>query len=354
MEPPLRALIEQAEFKESFRGYDRAQVDDALEQLASRAGKLETELTKALDRLATAESRARAEAEAEVEARIQAEVEAHMAAAEQPAPHEQENAEQVRLTIVMAQRTADAAIGEARAEAERLVAQAREEADRTVAGARADSARERDEARQRLLSEITELESVRDLLRQDAEVFEHHVGRQREQLSGVIEQLRRVLDDPDGLRAAPPPPKSEFTIPGGDEPAQLPLGVAEEGSSTDPPSEPSTDPWVAEPVEPEPAGGDSGDDAPSGDEPAGGGPAVAVDIEAEPLPVAAPAVASSPGRPGGGFDIEAAVDHAAPGAVACRASPVDRAVRRRSWPCATRPRTRLPHKPARPARPSAH
>ena len=48
MDQSLRTLIEQAEFKESFRGYDRAQVDDTLEQLATRAGKLETERPRPL------------------------------------------------------------------------------------------------------------------------------------------------------------------------------------------------------------------------------------------------------------------------------------------------------------------
>src|ERR1700709_2517535 len=125
MDPSLRTLIEQAEFKESFRGYDRAQVDDTLEGLATRAGKLESELAEASRRLADAETRIRAEAEAEIESQVQAKIAERGAAA--PVRNEEQDAEEVRLTLVMAQRTADAAIAEARTKAAELLDTARTE-----------------------------------------------------------------------------------------------------------------------------------------------------------------------------------------------------------------------------------
>lgn len=278
MDPSLRALIEQAEFKESFRGYDRAQVDDALEQLASRAGKLEAELIKATERMATMTSQARADAEAEVEPRVQAEIEARMAVA---APHEQEAAEEVRLTIVMAQRTADAAIREARAEADQLVAAAREEADRTIAEARADATREREDARQRLVGEIRELESARDALGGHVQALEHHVERQRDQVAAVVDHLRRLLDDPTGLHTDQAPSPPQITVP---EPEPSPDQQGPGGSD-------------AEPDQAAPsAGGETGAVGAEGDDGPGIDEASPADSPAVPVDDAAAAVVAPEGR----------------------------------------------------------
>lgn len=216
MDPSLRSLIEQAEFKESFRGYDRAQVDDTLEQLASRAGRLESEAAEATRRLQDAETRIRAEADAEVEARVQAKL---GAAGTAPVRNEQEDAEEVRLTLVMAQRTADAAIAEARVKAGELLDAARTEALRTTADVRSEVTQERQEGRKRLAGEVKDLEDVRGVLQGDIDTLNRHVKAEREQLSKAIDRLKALLEDPTAFRTATPPAPTPVVIP--DPPADL-------------------------------------------------------------------------------------------------------------------------------------
>ncbi len=213
MDPSLRALIEQAEFKESFRGYDRAQVDDTLEQLATRAGKLEKDLTEATSRLETAETR------------IRAELDTSKAGGATQVRNEQEDAEEVRLTLVMAQRTADAAIAEARVKADELLDAARTDALRATADARSESTRERREGRQRLETEVKDLEEIRAMLQGDVEALERHVDAEREQLTNAVDRLRQLLDDPAGFRTTPPPTPTPVTMP---EPPQEPEASEEE------------------------------------------------------------------------------------------------------------------------------
>jgi len=211
MDPSLRTLIEQAEFKESFRGYDRAQVDDTLEQLATRAGRLESEATDATRRLQDAEERIRAELDGEVEKRVQAKLASGDGIA--PVRSEQEDAEEVRLTLVMAQRTADAAIAEARVKAAELLDAARTEALRTTADARSESTRERQEGRKRLANEVKDLEGVRTVLQGDIDALQRHVKAEREQLSKAIERLRELLDDPAAFRTSSAPEPTPVVIP---------------------------------------------------------------------------------------------------------------------------------------------
>ena len=125
---------------------------------------------------------------------------------------EEEAAEEVRRTIIMAQRTADAAVREAREDAEKIVGSAKDQAETMVADAEAraealrteaeahaastreeteaEATRERREARQRLAAEIAELEAIRETLRTDVTVLERHVSEQRTQLSSTLDELR--------------------------------------------------------------------------------------------------------------------------------------------------------------------
>lgn len=211
MDPSLRTMIEQAEFKESFRGYDRAQVDDTLEGLATRAAKLESELAEASRRLGDAETRIRAEAEAEIESRVQAKIAEGGVAT--PVRNEEQDVEEVRLTLVMAQRTADAAIAEARSKAAELLDAARTEALRATADARSEATKERQEGRKRLAVEVEQLESVRSVLQIDITAMESYLEGQRKQLSEAIDRLRAVIDDPASLRPAKPPAATPVVIP---------------------------------------------------------------------------------------------------------------------------------------------
>jgi DivIVA domain-containing protein len=239
MELTLKRLLEQAEFTRAKRGYDANEVDDFLDRAVAMATKVEARLTQALE-----ESRGAPEPEgapepkgptpAEIEAEVDRRVKARLAEAP-PAPgpvpaappalaSEEETAEEVRRTIVLAQRTADAAVREARQDAARLLNEAKDraaalndEADNTLAAARLEMAREIDAerriAQERLAGEIGELEGAREALRSDITVLERYVGQQRNQLRTTVDDLQRLLDDPAGFRTAPEPALLDPVVP---------------------------------------------------------------------------------------------------------------------------------------------
>lgn len=281
MELTLKRLLEHAEFKKyRGKGYDPTEVDDFLDRAAAMAGKVEVQLTQALEKANSVEGGApvvtgvpEADVEAEVERRV-----AERLAASPAGPSEEESAEEVRRTIVMAQRTADAAVREAREDADKILAAANERATTLVADAEAraaaltseaeahasssreavdaEASAERRAARQRLAAEISELEGLREGLRTDVGVLERHVEEQRSQLGSTLAELQQILDDPSGFRMAPPPALSDAELPDFsdlDEPAAPAAPTAVEAL---PEPEPEPEPVVeVEPeavVEPEP------------------------------------------------------------------------------------------------------
>ncbi len=230
MELTLKRLLEQAEFAKAKRGYDADEVDEFLDRAVAMAAKVEVRLTQALEQAKGAGSAPGGPAPADVEAEVERRVQARLA--EQPAPDpdrpsgasEEEAAEEVRRTIVLAQRTADAAVREAREDAARLLDAAREraealtdEADNALTVARQEVARqmetERRVAQERLAAEVGELEGIREALRSDVTVLDRHVTEQRDQLRSSVGELQRVLDDPAGFRLAPTPALLDPDIP---------------------------------------------------------------------------------------------------------------------------------------------
>jgi len=215
-------VFDDIEFRERFRGYDPDEVDAFLEQVARSVQELDQKLKDALDRAEKAEARAREAGDAD---------------------------EALRRTLVLAQRTADAAVSEAEARAAALLAEAegkaataQSDADRqasTVRGeAEAYALRTREEAdadatakigdaetkasemladaerearegaedlRQRLRTEVSALEALREHLRTDAGRLEAHIAIQRQRVSATVEALQRITSDPEALREAPVP-----------------------------------------------------------------------------------------------------------------------------------------------------
>jgi len=247
MELHLKVLLEQAEFtKTRGGGYDRSEVDDFLDKSVAMAAKVETRLTELIDqnaKLGDGEAVAPAasgpsaeEVEAEIERRVAARLAESQAAGSTST--EDETAEKVRRTIVMAERTASEAIREAKEDAARLVDQATERANaltseteehaaslkaeseeraarltaeaeahaaKLTAEAQAEASNERQAARNRLALEISALEGSREALRSDVGILERHVEEQRTQLRSTVGELQRLLDDPAGFRLAPTP-----------------------------------------------------------------------------------------------------------------------------------------------------
>src|SRR5262245_48690347 len=115
-------LLTSVSFREQWRGYSQDEVDEFLERVSVAVGELQTRLRELSDRATEAERKLLDRSEQD----------------------------EVRRTLVLAQRTATQAVEEATAEAERLVSEAQaaasareEEADRRVAAVDAELA-ERD------------------------------------------------------------------------------------------------------------------------------------------------------------------------------------------------------------------
>ena len=118
-------------------------------------------------------------------------------------------------TLVLAKRTAEAAINEARGEASKLLTEARAEADRFVAEARARrdemmrEARDKAEAEfagqaEARRTEIGELDTAKKGLGDDLSILEGRLAEYRKNLSDVHSRLGQLLDDPDSLKSKPP------------------------------------------------------------------------------------------------------------------------------------------------------
>ncbi len=223
MELTLKRLLEQAKFTTyKGKGYESAEVDAFLDRAAAMAGKVEVQLTQAMDK-AKAPGGTTGPDPAAVEAEIERRVAERMAQ-RGGGGGEEEAAEEARRTLLMAQRTADAAIRDARSDAEKLMGDAEERANTLVAEAEARSqsirsegestaTKERNDARRRLAEEIHELEDVRESLRSDTETLERHVDEQRTQVGSAVAELQRLLDDPAGFRVAPVPTLRDPQVP---------------------------------------------------------------------------------------------------------------------------------------------
>ncbi len=205
-------VLHDVEFREAKRGgYHTQDVDEFLERLAVAVDRQEAQLREARQRVAAAEQRT-------------AEAERRAAEAELRGGGGSDADETLKRTLVLAQRTADAAIREAEEQAARMLASAEDEAHRLVSDAHDASAqayadaeeearRAQHEARTRVLAELQELEAGRELLRSDVELLEQHIEVQRERLRLTIRDLTALVEDPAALREALVPSLAEVTIP---------------------------------------------------------------------------------------------------------------------------------------------
>jgi len=195
-------VINEVEFHQKMRGYDPDEVDDFLERVAVAVGQLTERLHEAEGRAAQADRRA-----FELERKVREFDE------RSPTRDEDEDTDTIKRTLVLAQKTADAAVKEAKDEAQRTLTEAQQKADvlvndaqttseRLVSDAEIEARRTSEETRQRMADEIVALEAAREALKTDHGVIERHLDEQRLRLRGAIADLQQLLDDPEKLRAA--------------------------------------------------------------------------------------------------------------------------------------------------------
>lgn len=209
--------IRNVQFREKVRGYHPGDVDAFVASVAATVERLERQARETASRLAELETRASGAAEAE---------------------------DSLRRTLVMAQRTADMAMQEAREEAARVTAEAAAERERART--------EVEDLRTRLTHEVQEEARIererwseeRATLLADVAALEAHLQRERERLHIYFsDQLRRVEGGEPGLAEAPamryegaatatnPPPPPADDSPPGERAAAA--GVPASGDGTD-------------------------------------------------------------------------------------------------------------------------
>lgn len=288
MEPTPELSIDEVEFRTAFRGYACAEVDDYLERVAVGVTRLRTALADAEARAERAGREGPTDAEAG------------------PTTVPGDVARTAHRTLLLAQRTADAAVDEATAEAERLrreaeaeVAELRATVERSSEAARTEAAqstaeataesdrvrseaaqeaerlvavaveeadrlrREADEVRRReaeagrraLQDEMEALDRRRAALAADVELLDAHFHDRRVELGRTLGELTRTLDDPDLLRIPMPQGLSGVTVLAGDV-IDLTRGDVDADLPGDAPG--PTEPLpAAEPGDHEPSDGDA-------------------------------------------------------------------------------------------------
>jgi DivIVA domain-containing protein len=186
--------LRSSEIKDSWRGYDRDEVDDLLERAAVTIESLTQELQEAHSRPAPAAAAAPA---APAVAAPPADV---------PLPSSRDDADMLQRTLLMAQRAADDAVNEAQSRAKQMLEESEAKAQALVSDAEATARRIAEGERRRLEAELLDLSARREQLRADADALEQYVAGYRERIRSAIERDLAQL----GGEVEPPSPRPEL------------------------------------------------------------------------------------------------------------------------------------------------
>ena len=204
--PATPHLLTDVRFGVARKGYDPDEVDNFLEKVSDAVAQLQDKLRQATAEREAADARAANvnRIEARLQARI-AELEADLAAARAGAPaaaatiaavsrDAEAEAEAASSVLVMAQRTADSTVNEARAKAAALLTDAEAEAVRILGSARAQAE-----------ESLGDLERTRSEMLAENEALDSFLLEQRAVLAAGLARIQAVLDDPRALRVGAPP-----------------------------------------------------------------------------------------------------------------------------------------------------
>lgn len=192
--------VRSAGFRTVKKGYDQAEVDDFKEKVAAAIETAQNQAT-------AMEARARA-AVAKLQ-EVSQQVGSGSAGAS--GSGNDEDAETISRTLLLAQRTADTTVAQANADAESITVKARVDATTVIDNARAMADKLLDEARlearrsaegERIKAEneVQALLARRDFLLADVDQLEHHVDAQRERLRDAAVSLQELVERvPGGL-----------------------------------------------------------------------------------------------------------------------------------------------------------
>jgi DivIVA domain-containing protein len=228
-------LLLEAKFAPARRGYDMNEVDDFLERCAEGLDVLLARLRAEFDRAERAEAallehRASGGAAVAAEPTVEVTPEVEAVPVTQPVEPAPVRAEEPMRILIAAERTAEAAIADARAEAERIRAEAesvasttRSEAETLLARSRAEAEAEArkagDDARRSIESEVLALRQDRDVLAEDVRSLRSWLDVQRDRLRTTAQDLQRIVDDPEALGEVTAPAVLGDTAGSDDEPS---------------------------------------------------------------------------------------------------------------------------------------
>jgi cell division initiation protein len=221
--------VREVRFAEQWRGYRTDEVDEFVEQVAEAFDQLEARVRECSARAAEAERRLL----------------------------ERGPDEDLSRTLVLAQRTADAARREGQAEADALVGAARERARAMVEEAEARRARLDQEIEARMASGLHELTQRRAGLEADVAALRAYVDQHRRRLAAELQEQLAWLEQP-GRLGLPPAPATTARAAASDSPmvpvasGASAVGDFADGSGSADSSTVVAEPVVAEPVVAEP------------------------------------------------------------------------------------------------------
>lgn len=170
--------IREVEFREKLRGYNPDEVDEFLERVAAGLEILQERLRQATERAVRAEQRATEVGEGD---------------------------DAMRRTLVLAQRTADAAVQEAKEQAAQLVAHADSQAQAVRAEAAEHARRTIEDATKEAWSQVARLESGRDELHEEIAALQRHLDGERARVRAALHEAIRRVDETLPTVAEPPP-----------------------------------------------------------------------------------------------------------------------------------------------------
>jgi DivIVA domain-containing protein len=153
--------LREVEFREKMRGYHPEDVDHFLEQVAAGLEVMQDRLRQAVERAQRAE-----------------------AAASEAGGSD----ETLRKTLVLAQRTADMAVQEAREQAARILAGAEQQAQSLIAEAEESGRRAHEDAIAEVRAELGRLEAARQQSQQEVEALEHWLDEHKTHLQTSLSQ----------------------------------------------------------------------------------------------------------------------------------------------------------------------
>jgi cell division initiation protein len=152
--------LRDVEIRESFRGYSRDEVNELLERAAATIDAANERMQQLSERLGAAQSET---------------------------GHTRETEDILHRTLLLAQRAADEAVGEATAKSRQMLDDAEIQARRLIADAEADARRRGETERRRLEEEVLDLAGRRDALLADVEALTRFEAEYRDRMARALE-----------------------------------------------------------------------------------------------------------------------------------------------------------------------